>query len=846
VTRASTRYRRGRPGTAERLARTHWARGPRLLERRRSCRSEPVFEWAIFVALIAFLDSVKGDPDDRPMSDATLLANFVDLRRDRDDKLLDLIHAEGGLYQRSFLQEDEREDVETHRQALWGDGPNGRDDSPKLHFIVATSPGRPHDVLGFAVAEYYAASRCGLLSYIAVEEDHRRRSPGRGIGRMLVAEALAALREDAQSAGVSLEAMFAEIHDPAKAGPEGDSMTPLNRLRVMDALDARRVPIPYVQPALDERLGRARTLMLIAFPIDGTPVEQLGSGVVRAFLRDLYSALDVPRMARDVDLARALDGLQGDTVALTELVLDERPAFVDPHEPDKGRHGGIHEYGIAIHLLLRHPEQVASRRWKRRPHEPRGTVSSQDREDDPLRSFEEDILAYADSASPELAGTPAPFRTHARTVPDEWALVSVAFPEEVVFRTEGRLVPLRTEGLDEPQVNGWKPVRTRRFLLRAARTDFRRGNVSVLHLVFGPDPGDPGASALNEFDVIKLMKLWQPGEGLERDGKDATPGAEGPNHFVTFCAGSGENAIEDYGEVALKRLAVEVFSPCGGPEIRLKDIEGPRAGTVQILHRCCDLADDGETPGNICADVEQVLKLQSAYKPTPRLKALGGLVCGLLDFAEIDGDELADVFRETTHDEQSVHSFHKGTLLVASGSDRAFDAEGIRASVGLSPYLLIPHAVLVNNGWWLARAVDEMEGVHGRRRMRRRRGIGKAEDVRADVAATLSQRLVPNVFNYRDERALYETGSKARGLQVRERVVREQLKELADKIHARHDAIRGYIGAALALILLVFTLGDAYDKHSSLYFILSTAVTVALLLALLVAFFWSEDNSRSR
>jgi hypothetical protein len=122
------------------------------------------------------------------------------------------------------------------------------------------------------------------------------------------------------------------------------------------------------------------------------------------------------------------------------------------------------------------------------------------------------------------------------------------------------------------------------------------------------------------------------------------------------------------------------------------------------------------------------------------------------------------------------------------------------------------------------------------------RGTGKLEAVRADVATTLSQRLVPNVFNYRDERGLYKTGSKARGLRVRELAVRERLEELADKIHARHDAIRGYIGAALALILLVFTLGDAYDKHSSLYFIVNAAVTFALLVALLVAFFRSEDT----
>lgn len=477
--------------------------------------------------------------------------------------------------------------------------------------------------------------------------------------------------------------------------------------------------------------------------------------------------------------------------------------------------------------------------------EPEGT------EADPLRSFEEDILAYADPGSGRPADASAPFRTYAKDVPDEWALVSVTFPDEVVFCSEGRLVPLRSHGLDEHQVIGSEAVRTRRFLLRASRTDFRRSKLSVLHLVLGPDPGDPGTSALNEYDLIKLMKLWQPGEGLTRTGTDATPvsehasGALGrgdqAHRFVTFHAGTGENAIDASltADEALQRLAVEVFGLQDESVIRHVDITGPRAGTVQVVHRCCELADDGET-GNICSEIEEVLKLEGAFDPTHRLEALGGLVCGLLDFVEIDGDELADVFRETDHDEQSVHSFHKGTLFVASGSDRAFEAEGIRVSVGLSPYLLIPHAVLLHNEWWLARAVELMDDARGRR------GTGQIEAVRADVATTLSQRLVPNVFNYRDERSLYKTGSKARGLRVRELAVRERLEELADKIHARHDAIRGYIGVALALILLVFTLGDAYDKHSSLYFIVSAAVTFALLVALLVAFFRSEDDTPAR
>lgn len=767
---------------------------------------------------------------------------FVDLRDHPDDALLELIHAKGGLYERSFPVDEEREHLDDHRRALWGDRPKK---APILHFIVAKTPGESRDVLGFVAAEYYGASRCGLLSYIAVDEGRRR---GREkVGRRLVGKAVEALHTDADGAGVALEAIFGEIHDPAKAKGHHDSMKPLDRVRVMDALGARRVPIPYVQPPLDEHGHRARTLMLVAFPIDGQPVEKLEPTVVRSFVTELYEALEVPQLLKDVDFVRSLDALRGDNLELSELRSKERPTFVDANDEGMtatGAEGAIEQYGIAIHLVLEPEHELSSGRWKvwrrlRKPAvAPKSGANSQQRAD-PLRSFEEDILAYADS-------DPAPFRTFARDVPDDWALVSLTFPAEVVFSSEGRLVPLRCDGLDEEAggSNG-EAGRTRRFLLRASQTTFDRSKLSVLHLVFGPDPGDPTASVLNEYDLIKLMKLWQPGEGLTRAGTDATPIVEHasagrvdqPHQFLTFHAGKGMDRIDGTvpADEALKRLATEVLG-LGSESPRSVDITGPRAGTVQLLHSCCELVGGRRGP-NICGQIDEVLKGEGAVEPPARLAALGGLVCGLLDFTAIDGDELADVFRELTHDDQSVRSCHKGTLLVASGFDRAFDAEGIRASVGVSPYLLIPQAVLLHNEWWLAHAVEQMDKARGLC------GFRKLERAREDVAKTLAQRLVSNVFNYRDERSLYDSGLNARSLNDREHAVRERLNELTNKLHARHEAIRGFIGAALALIALVFTLGEAYDKHSLIFFIVIAAVTIALLIVILFAFSSEHDNA---
>jgi hypothetical protein len=520
-----------------------------------------------------------------------------------------------------------------------------------------------------------------------------------------------------------------------------------------------------------------------------------------------------------------------------ERDVKEVPAFADP--------GGIGVYGIAIHLVLEPARGPRRAWWRLRPHvrdlaAERAEVVAEHEidEENPLHSFEADILAYADPRP----GRHPPFCTYAIKVPKERALVSVTFPADVTFRSEGWLVHLDCHGRNS--VRRSQQVRTRRFRLCASRTDFRRSGLSVLHLVLGPDPSDD-PPALNEYDLIKLMKLWQPGEGLSRDGFDATPvkAGEEPRHpFVTL--GTGENAIDGSGaDDELCKLANKVFKLENEPGWHV-DKDGLRAGTVQVVHdyfkkpavgeseNVGKTEDVGKTENvgksEMFRDIEGVLKDEGADEPSDRLIALGGLVCGLLDFAEIDGDELADVFRETIHEEQSVRSFFKGTLFSASGSDRALEEEELQASIGLNPYLLIPHAVLLHNEYWLADAVEQLDDNRGR-------GRQKLEATREDVGKTLSERLVQNVFYYHDERRCYEELSKARGLDVRERAVRGRVEEMAHKIQADRDRDRDLIAVAIAGILLAFTLGDAIvAKHSIVYVIVVAAVALLAVIAVLL------------
>src|SRR4051812_36946815 len=284
---------------------------------------------------------------------------FVDLHERRDDALLREVY--DGLYRTSFPRIEERESL---------------DGLAAGHVIVAR--GDDGSVEGFAAAEYYPRSRCGLLSYLAVDAVER----GRGLSRALFEHAAKALHGDAAADGETLAAIFGEIHDPARIAPEDDVIAPWDRQRIMHRLGARRVPIAYVQPGLALGAARARGLMLVAFGADTLPAQ-----TVRAFLAELYEVLGAGE--DDADLDRAFVGLDTDEVELDPLVLTGDPQL------------RFSEFGIGFHFP--------------------GTGDAQpDVADVDLGSFEEDILAYAYRNAP-------PFRTHVVPVPEDWARITARF-----------------------------------------------------------------------------------------------------------------------------------------------------------------------------------------------------------------------------------------------------------------------------------------------------------------------------------------------------------------------------------------------------------------------------------
>lgn len=212
---------------------------------------------------------------------------LIDLREHPDPVLLAAFET---LYRRAFTDPAEREDPAQWPPRMYGDLPAPQ---PRMHLLVAVDePGR--NLLGGIAFEYYRDSCCGLLTYLVVAPNWRRR----GLARQLVQGALARLQREAQAHGASLRGVFAEAEDPDRIGPDGNALAPGERLAALARLGARRIDVPYVQPALEGGAGPCRHLFLMVFH---PPCGAVPGPVVHGFLHEFYRALGIADPASDAD-----------------------------------------------------------------------------------------------------------------------------------------------------------------------------------------------------------------------------------------------------------------------------------------------------------------------------------------------------------------------------------------------------------------------------------------------------------------------------------------------------------------------------------------------------------------
>jgi len=193
------------------------------------------------------------------------------------------------LYNNTFTDSTEREDPTQWMERLKYDlSPP----EPKTNLIIAK---QNNSVIGGIIFEFYRNSKCGLLTYAAVDSNHRRK----GIARLLHDKAISTLKDDATDINCSLSAVLAEAENPKMIYKINGGVSPTDRILILSHLNAKLIDIPYIQPQLKGGIDRCRHLMLLSFPINNSC--HIDSIIVKNFLYEFYLALGVYNPLKDKD-----------------------------------------------------------------------------------------------------------------------------------------------------------------------------------------------------------------------------------------------------------------------------------------------------------------------------------------------------------------------------------------------------------------------------------------------------------------------------------------------------------------------------------------------------------------
>jgi len=407
--------------------------------------------------------------------------------------------------------------------------------------------------------------------------------------------------------------------------------------------------------------------------------------------------------------------------------------------------------------------------------------------------------------------------------------VTLGLAPELMFESEGERTRLRCT--PEGQAG-----RTRAFAIALGRTTFERSDVTILSLVLTPLRPGSEESALNEYDVIKLVKLWEGGEGVH-----GAPSAIAEGRDLWFATARGEQAT-------LHKLVGLAFpgwqplgygrAPCAADVVTVAR-NGYRVGTVELelaASECKQLFED-------IGRLKRRREAPESGEGWDRAVAVGGILQGLLDFRRIEEDELADVFADVDIDpvEKTMHAFHKGTLLWLSGEadDGSEDEAEERPSLlGINPYLAVPNIVLLHDEERLKKARLREHDLSARQRaaLAHRAAIDETEHGLNEIAALLAQTL-PNVFHYSSERRLQKRGRSSRGLDDLETLMRRRIDDLSSVLESRvrrRDRWTAVLGVAVGVVT-AFLVQQAIEGRP-LWIVVVAAVS------LFGVFLWLRDQ----
>lgn len=394
-----------------------------------------------------------------------------------------------------------------------------------------------------------------------------------------------------------------------------------------------------------------------------------------------------------------------------------------------------------------------------------------------MESMELDLLAYRFQ-------DPPPFGSRTERVPaapqlqrrphNRWPIV-IDYPASFVYHSEGRA----------PELACGQPQRKAEILVSSTR--FLNCGTRIWHLVITPRPG----GTFSEYDLIKLIHLY--------DGRTERTGLKDSIRFRL-----GDESTDSCTAADLPRLlGLPLNKGAAKPELKCGTLQlliGGDAATDNPYVGVFDTLRHAREPDGEAAARQLKTWMDSDCHERRIILAYCGIVTGIFDFDKIDDEEALDTLEPTFASSSAFLRIHRRTLISIADDDRG--QRELWNSVGISPYLILPHAALLYN----ETLVDNAERALDTALADGEAKLGTLEDAYLDADTHLNTLYLPNVFNYVTERTLFDAGGECRGSNAKRNAVLAKLEQLKGHIDIARERERNHGQVIIQVLLAVISL----------------------------------------
>lgn len=484
----------------------------------------------------------------------------------------------------------------------------------------------------------------------------------------------------------------------------------------------------------------------------------------------------------------------------------------------------------------------------------RAVEDPKEKKDPVFDSMELDLLSY------QFQQTDRPIKT---TVHVKDATLSrtvhIEFPDPVKFESEGRPEEISIKR---------NPIEAK---LQLSKSYFKKSKLRVWHCVITPVKDFP----FDEYIIIALIHLYDgraESSNISKKTKFRLDNGKliGTKELINVLRGVNEGSSDDEQKGRIEflsgtiQLSVEKLKE--GAE-QATDEEIPEISLLTNLMKVwkarTDVALSAEISkwAELYKDSRENQKEGTQHFDNEQLKqirywgellAFGGIVVGIFDFKEVDFEELLDSLVATFGDEKIFIQMNRCTLVAWTPDDRVIYDKNIKDNIGISPYLLFPHAAIIHNetlvsiansylGYideWILGGCPKKSTDITKPKEADIRSLQDAELRFEWASRDLKEWQLPNVFNYVTEQTIFYEGTRVRGSLAKQGAVEarrldtRQRIDLLWKIRSEWGQI--YVAAIMASIAgmgLVMTYRDWLEQQNWLQVIHANVPSLAIVLA---------------